>query len=155
MSMESFVEQMAVKHRNAVSEFGIPDRVIVAEDVKLWRFTGKVDVVFREESWSWPDIVPVYSGEAVIGAATILPVGEGLVANVTATYDLPERLDFENGEVFTLLAEKSYEDVFGGMGDPDGTVPQDAETVRIRIKRLKLVKFPESSDPIEAWNVLG
>lgn len=137
MSMESFVEQMAIKHRNAVSEFGIPDRVIVAEDVKLWRFTGKVDVVFREESWSWPDVVPVYSGEAVIGAATILPVGEGLVANVTATHDLPERLDFENGEVFTLLASKSFD-------NPDV----------IRIKHLKLVRFPDSSDPIEAWNVL-
>jgi len=105
MSMESFVEQMAVRHRNAVSEFGIPERLIVAEDVKLWRFTGQVDVVFREESWSWPDIVEVYSGEALIGAATIVPKGEALVASVTATFDLPERLDFENGEVFTLLAE--------------------------------------------------
>lgn len=145
MSMESFVEQMAVRHRNAVSEFGIPERLITAEDVKLWRFTGQVDVVFREESWSWPDIVEVYSGEAVIGAATVVPVGEALIASVTATHDLPERLDFENGEVFTLIAEKSYESIDVAPEDP---------TVRIRIKRLKLVRFPQTKFPIEAWDVL-
>lgn len=152
MSMESFVEQMAVRHRNAVSEFGIPERLIVAEDVKLWRFTGQVDVVFRNESWKWPDIVPVYSGEALIGAATIMPVGETLVASVTATFDLPERLDFENGEPFTLIAEKSYEE-FGGMGDPDGVISQDEPPRILTIKKLKLAKCA-SNAPIEAWNVL-
>lgn len=145
--MENFVEQMAVKHRNAVSEFGIPERLIIAEDVKLWRFTGQVDVVFREESWSWPDIVEVYSGEALIGAATIVPKGTGLTASVTATFDLPERLDFENGETFTLIPEKSYEGPFGGVGIGD-------MTTYIRIKRLKLVKHTESTSPIEVWDVL-
>lgn len=142
--MESFIQQMAEKHRKAVNEFGIPERIVLAEDVKLWRFTGKVDVVFREESWSWPDIVPVYSGEDLIGAATILPVAEGLVASVTATHDLPERLDFENGEVFTLIADKSYIDPV--------TVSDD--TTYIRIKRLKLVRFPTSKDPISTWETL-
>lgn len=142
--MESFIQQMAEKHRKAVNEFGIPERVVLAEDVKLWRFTGKVDVVFREESWSWPDIVPVYSGEDLIGAATIMPVAEGLVASVTATHDLPERLDFENGEVFTLIADKSFTD----------SVTVSDDTTYIRIKRLKLVKFAESKDPISTWDVL-
>lgn len=137
--MESFIQQMAERHRKAVNEFGIPERVVLAEDVKLWRFTGRVDVVFRDESWSWPDIVPVYSGEDQIGAATILPIGDNLVASVTATHDLPERLDFENGETFTLIASKSYPD-----SDPG----------RRHIKSLKLVKLPGTKDPIESWNVL-
>lgn len=136
--METFVAAMAARHRNAVNEFGIPERIIVAEDVKLWRFTGRVDAVFRDESWSWPDVVPVFSGEEQIGAASVIPQGENLMASVTATYDLPERLDFEMGEVFTLIPQKSYLD----------------EPGRIHLKALKLVKWPSSKDPISNWETL-
>lgn len=123
-------------HKKAVTDFGIPDKLILADDVKLWRFTGTVDVVFREESWAWPEVVPVMSGDKTIGAATIYPMGESLVASVTATYDLPERLDFENGESLTLLAKRS---------EIDGV---------LTIEYLDLVQDNNSSTPISNWEVL-
>lgn len=122
-------------HKTAVSDCGIPDRLILDTDVKLWRFQGEVDVVFRDESFAWPEVVPVLSGDQEIGAATIYPMGERLVASVTATSDLPERLDFENGEMFELLAGKSYQSLTG----------------RVVITSLKLVQSSGCSSPISTW----
>lgn len=136
-----FTKEMEERHKNAVNDFGLPDRLIVAEDAKLWRITGQVDVVFSHESWSWPDIIPVFSGDKEIGAATMYPVGNAtLVASATVTHDLPERLDYENGETFGLLAAKSY---------PEEDV--------IRVTSLQLVRYEKNqytTTPITTWEVL-
>lgn len=95
-------------------EFGIPDRLILDTDIKFWRFKGHVTEVSRGDSISYSDVIPVYSGEQIIGAASILPVNgamafdltsASLLASVTATHDLPERLDYENGQHFRLIPE--------------------------------------------------
>lgn len=138
--MNTFYEHMKKRHEEAVADFGMPERVILSEDVKLWRFTGKIDHVGKIEHFAWPELVPVFSGNKQIGAATIfpknLPSGEvDLIASATATHDLPERLDFENGEMFTLMPETEYTE----------------DSVR-KIKRLELLKnsnFPDYA--ISTW----
>lgn len=103
MTPDQFAENMKRRHEEAIADFGVPDKLILSEDVKLWRVTGAITKVFGYESFSWPEIVPVKSGNKVVGAASIFPKGDFLVASATCTYDLPERLDFENGTPLTLV----------------------------------------------------
>lgn len=97
---------MAAKTTQTIAEFGIPDKVILSEDVKFWHITGvAVPHVSKFERVSWPDIVPVFSGGAVIGAARLFPKGKDIVATVTLPYETPERLDSENGKDFALYPD--------------------------------------------------
>lgn len=95
--------QMAADHQSRVDNFGVPDRFIQSGDIKFWRFGGiVVPNVLREERFSWPDLVPVMTGDAQIGVARIFPHGTDLVASVSADAACPERLDWELGVDFTL-----------------------------------------------------
>ena len=109
MTPDQFAENMKRRHEEAIADFGVPDKLILSEDVKLWRVTGAITKVFGHESFSWPEIVPVKSGNKVVGAASIFPKGDFLVASATCTYDLPERLDFENGTPLTLVPSLDME----------------------------------------------
>jgi hypothetical protein len=102
---DEFIKNMAQAHKKNVEDFGLPDKLILSEDVKLWRVTCKLTHVARDEQASWPEIVPVYSGSRQIGAASIYPKGDALYAKATLTYDLPERLDHDNGAQLTLFPD--------------------------------------------------
>lgn len=96
--------QLAADHQSRVDNFGVPDRFIQSDDVKFWRFGGVVvPDVLRNERFSWPDLVPVKSGETQIGVARIFPYGPDLVASVSADFACPERLDWELGVDFSLM----------------------------------------------------
>ena len=74
-----------------------------SENDKIWRFSGAVIDCERHMQYSWPETVPVYAGGVLIGFASIVPQGRGLVAHASVRYDLPERLDHDTGQELVLF----------------------------------------------------
>lgn len=111
MTTESFEKLKLVfdeAHRRTLTNFGIPERFIDGDDVKIWNFRVVViPHVQRTERFSWPDLVPVFSGEKQIGGARIVPVGDNLVAIASVDYSCPERLDWENGQDYSVVVRKA------------------------------------------------
>lgn len=108
--MIDIFEQFQRKHKENVEDFGVPERFIDGSDVKFWRFIGLViDTLVRPVQVAWPDIVPVFSGKNLIGHATLYPHNNEIWARVSATADIPERLDYEMGVPFELLPVTIYD----------------------------------------------
>lgn len=107
MSFDDFKKQMEELHKRNVQAMGPTERLVLQEDVKLWHITATiVRKVDRTERFRWPDIVPVTDASGtVIGAASILPSGDNLMAQATVDYNTPERLDYENGRTLFLYGE--------------------------------------------------
>lgn len=136
MTFENFRNDLETSAKQAVESFGVPERLILQEDVKLWEVTGKVVSLRPGETVQWPELVPVFSGGEEIGAATILPVNTDtksyLVAKASLSAHIPERLDFDMEEPFTL-------------------VPEWEPTVALRLKALYLCRGRGSGCDPSYW----
>lgn len=133
MTFDTFQKDLETAAKKATESFGVPDRLILQEDVKLWEVTGKVVALRRADTISWPDIVPVFSGSEEIGAASLYPVnGETkavIMAKASLSAHIPERLDFDMSEPFTLMPEWALKT------DEDGQ-----PVVPLRLIKLHLLK---------------
>ncbi len=102
-----------------VQDFGVPDRLVLDSDVKLWRIGGiVVEDVRRDESFAWGDLTPVYSESGkVLGVARLYPFGNSIHASATLDAACPERLDYElGGTLYLGLRELDMENPVYAIG---------------------------------------
>lgn len=136
--MSDIFEEARERHIKNVSDFGIPDRFIDGNEEKVWRIRGLLyEEVDRSSRLSWPPLVPVYrswNNKETIGMATLYPVhGNQLEATATLAYSIPERLDFENGQAFELIAVSDYPPRWAA---PEGKAPRRTHITSLVMSRL-------------------
>jgi hypothetical protein len=92
-------EEARNRHKANVTDFGIPERYIDGSEEKIWRVRSTVvGRVARDQRYCWDALVPVMSGGTIVGMATIYPVkGDQIATSASLSFNIPERLDFENG----------------------------------------------------------
>jgi len=112
--MNNIKDLFEQKHQETLKDFGTAEREIDGTEVKIWNFNGPVAVVYNHESWAWPEIITVVDEDGNrLGAASLYPVQNKLWANVSADFNIPERLDFENGKSFYLSLPPLVRDTSG------------------------------------------
>jgi hypothetical protein len=83
----------------------LPDKIYIEGDIKLWRPEAIVmrlsdTDVFNDYRFENP--VPVYSGDLLVGSATLEIRGKDIHASLFVDYEIPERLEAEEGLIWAL-----------------------------------------------------
>lgn len=101
--MDDLVKHFQEVHDQNVVEFG-PAEEIREEDVKIWRFSGMVDIETSLvlSSLDTTDLCEVLYQGVLCGSAVLRKEGPWLMADCVVDAAIPARLDFENGEKLYL-----------------------------------------------------
>jgi hypothetical protein len=70
---------------------------------QFWRFTSVllVEPDFNVK-WKWQNPVPIYGAKGLVGFGAVYWAGGALAVDACVEYSIPERLDAENGNVWTV-----------------------------------------------------
>lgn len=112
----------------------IPERIVTAENTRLWRFRTPVLNIPKDGSatdFRADGPVPVKSDGKVVGHATFDRVGDQLIAEVGVDYAIPERLDVQNGTKVWLVPMLSIEASVAGVYEDTQTVCEIPTVVKI------------------------
>jgi hypothetical protein len=110
-----FKAAMEARHHQNVADFGVPDRIILQEDVKMWRFSANLGKLGSTSCFFvWDDVIPVETGMVRVGSVSLTPINSRLGyyfrANATVSAEIPEKLDYDLGKDLSLLPVVRWEE---------------------------------------------